>query len=318
MKKKIPTPPTKKAAVKKTKVSKSKKVMTTFEASVGAGKATATGKAKPTDGGAIVGKKVVFTGQLAKLPRRNTELLAQKLGAVVENSVGKDCAFLVEGPYPNWVDSWRDGPPGSKLKAAKKYGVSVIDETQWWQLVEAAKKASKKGGKPAQFPLEVSGFVTISALTKGTKAKCNDFGPDAVEPFPSTPTIDLFFDDAETCLAAHDAQSGGWLYGKPAVKAGLQAFLNGPFAGLGKGGKLKTLLLRDGGRMASTVWWDGDATGLPEDLRDRFLAAVGAAGATVVWKQLRGVDWPVESVEQLQQHVENPDSGSYEDFIAVY
>ena len=48
------------------------------------------------------------------------------------------------------------------------------------------------------------------------------------------------------------------------------------------------------------------------------MAAVGAAGATVVWKQLRGVDWPVESVEQLQQHVENPDSGSYEDFIAVY
>jgi DNA ligase (NAD+) len=72
----------------------------------------------------VSGKTVVFTGALEKITRDEAKTMAERLGAKVAGSVSKKTDLVVAGPGA-----------GSKLAEAKKYGVKVISEDEWFKLV---------------------------------------------------------------------------------------------------------------------------------------------------------------------------------------
>jgi DNA ligase (NAD+) len=79
---------------------------------------------KPKTDTAVAGKTVVFTGALEKMTRDEAKAMAERLGAKVAGSVSKKTDYLVAGPGA-----------GSKLAEAKKHGVAVLTEDDWFKLV---------------------------------------------------------------------------------------------------------------------------------------------------------------------------------------
>jgi DNA ligase (NAD+) len=75
----------------------------------------------------VAGKTIVFTGTLERTTRDEAKALAERLGARVSGSVSKKTDLVVAGPGA-----------GSKLKDAEKYGVQVIDEAGWFDLIGKA------------------------------------------------------------------------------------------------------------------------------------------------------------------------------------
>ena len=73
---------------------------------------------------AIAGKTVVFTGALEKMTREEAKAQAERLGAKAAGSVSKKTDFVVAGPGA-----------GSKLADAKKLGIKVLTEDEWFALV---------------------------------------------------------------------------------------------------------------------------------------------------------------------------------------
>jgi len=80
---------------------------------------------KPKTDTPVAGKTVVFTGALEKMTRDEAKAMAERLGAKVAGSVSKKTDYLVAGPGA-----------GSKLAEAKKHGVAVLSEDDWFKLVE--------------------------------------------------------------------------------------------------------------------------------------------------------------------------------------
>jgi DNA ligase (NAD+) len=79
---------------------------------------------KPKTDTAIAGKTVVFTGALEKMTRDEAKAMAERLGAKVAGSVSKKTDYVVAGPGA-----------GSKLAEAKKHGVAVLTEDEWFKLI---------------------------------------------------------------------------------------------------------------------------------------------------------------------------------------
>jgi DNA ligase (NAD+) len=79
---------------------------------------------KPKTDTAVAGKTVVFTGTLEKMTRDEAKAMAERLGAKVSGSVSKKTDYVVAGPGA-----------GSKLAEAKKHGVAVLTEDDWFNLV---------------------------------------------------------------------------------------------------------------------------------------------------------------------------------------
>ncbi|MEA3028533.1 MAG: ligase [Alphaproteobacteria bacterium] len=85
---------------------------------------TITDAEKPRTDSPVAGKTVVFTGALEKMTRDEAKAMAERLGAKVAGSVSKKTDYLVAGPGA-----------GSKLAEAKKHGVAVLTENEWFELV---------------------------------------------------------------------------------------------------------------------------------------------------------------------------------------
>ncbi|MCQ3942374.1 MAG: DNA ligase (NAD(+)) LigA, partial [Alphaproteobacteria bacterium] len=79
---------------------------------------------KPKKDTAIAGKTVVFTGTLEQMTRDEAKAMAERLGAKVSGSVSKKTDLVVAGPGA-----------GSKLADARKYGIEVLTEDEWFRLV---------------------------------------------------------------------------------------------------------------------------------------------------------------------------------------
>lgn len=78
----------------------------------------------PTVDSRVTGKSVVFTGTLTLLSRAEAKAQAERLGAKVASTVSTKTDFVVLGENP-----------GSKAKKAHELGLTMLDETQWLELI---------------------------------------------------------------------------------------------------------------------------------------------------------------------------------------
>ncbi len=74
----------------------------------------------------LAGLKVVFTGGLAQLSRRDAKQLVESLGGRVTSSVSKETAFVVMGE-----------DPGSKFDDAQRLGVQILTEEEFVDFVRS-------------------------------------------------------------------------------------------------------------------------------------------------------------------------------------
>jgi DNA ligase (NAD+) len=94
-------------------------------AALPAGAAEGAGEAAAGEGGQpLAGKKLVFTGSLERLSRREAQELVEALGARVTGSVSKATDYVVVGEEA-----------GSKAENARRLGVATLDEAAFLELL---------------------------------------------------------------------------------------------------------------------------------------------------------------------------------------
>ncbi len=74
----------------------------------------------------VAGKKVVFTGTLSEMTRKEAKIRAEALGAQVLLSLSASADYLIAGEKP-----------GSKVRRAAELGVQVLSEEEWLALAQA-------------------------------------------------------------------------------------------------------------------------------------------------------------------------------------
>jgi DNA ligase (NAD+) len=79
----------------------------------------------PVAGKTLEGKSFVLTGTLPNLTRSQAKELIEAAGGKIASAVSRNTSYLVAGEAP-----------GSKLDAARKMGVEIIDEPALMQLLE--------------------------------------------------------------------------------------------------------------------------------------------------------------------------------------
>jgi len=79
---------------------------------------------RPRTDSVVAGKTVVFTGSLEKMTRDEAKAMAERFGAKTSGSVSKKTDYVVAGPKA-----------GSKLAKAKEFGVTVLTEDEWFELI---------------------------------------------------------------------------------------------------------------------------------------------------------------------------------------
>lgn len=72
----------------------------------------------------FTGKVVVLTGTLNNMSRDEAKNTLQSLGAKISNSLSKNTDYLILGDQP-----------GSKAKKALELNVKIINENEWYDLV---------------------------------------------------------------------------------------------------------------------------------------------------------------------------------------
>ena len=77
-----------------------------------------------TSGGFLAGKSFVITGRLSK-PRVHFKKIVVENGGIVVGSVSGATAYLLCG-----------SEPGSKLKKAEKLGITILNESQFTELIK--------------------------------------------------------------------------------------------------------------------------------------------------------------------------------------
>ena len=75
--------------------------------------------------GKLAGKTFVFTGELESMSRDEAKTKVRNLGGDPSETVSKNTGYVVVGENP-----------GSKYEKAKKLGVKIIDEKEFFQLVK--------------------------------------------------------------------------------------------------------------------------------------------------------------------------------------
>jgi DNA ligase (NAD+) len=75
-------------------------------------------------GGPLAGCRVVFTGGLSAMPRRQAQLMVENLGGKITSAVSKDTTYVVAGT-----------DPGSKYDKAVKLGVKILNEAEFIELM---------------------------------------------------------------------------------------------------------------------------------------------------------------------------------------
>ncbi|RCL00713.1 MAG: DNA ligase (NAD+) [Candidatus Tokpelaia sp. JSC189] len=73
----------------------------------------------------IAGKTIVFTGNLERMSRDEAKVMVERLGAKVAGSVSAKTDLVIAAPGA-----------GSKLAKAKKLGIRIIDEDEWFTLMD--------------------------------------------------------------------------------------------------------------------------------------------------------------------------------------
>lgn len=80
---------------------------------------------KISENAAFSGMTMVFTGALSRITRNEAQKLAKSLGATVTNAVSKNTTHVIAGE-----------DAGSKLDKAKKLGVIILNEDEFFDMVE--------------------------------------------------------------------------------------------------------------------------------------------------------------------------------------